>query len=151
MRYLIAAVALGASVMPALAGEDDLVKTRSPHDVATTMDRLEAAVTGAGATVVARVDHAGAAQGADMELAPIEVLVFGNPAIGTPAMQDNPLAGLFLPLRVLAYQDADGQTWLAYQDPEEMLAEMDGISEDASYIEAMAGALRNLTTQAAAE
>ncbi|MFU8864588.1 MAG: DUF302 domain-containing protein [Rhodobacterales bacterium] len=151
MRYLIAAVALGASVIPALAGEDDLVTTRSPHDVATTMDRLEAAVTGAGATVVARVDHAGAAQGADMELAPNEVLIFGNPAIGTPAMQDNALAGLFLPLRVLAYQDAEGQTWLAYQDPAEIVGELDGISEDASYIEAMTGALRNLTTQAAAE
>ncbi len=71
--------------------------------------------------------------------------------IGTPAMQDNPLAGLFLPLRVLAYEDAAGQTWLVYEDPEEMLEDLDGVSEDADYIQKMAGALRNLTTQAAAE
>ncbi len=151
MRYLIAVCALGLSMSPVLAAEEDMVMTRSPHDVAITMDRLEAAVTGAGAAVVARVDHAGAAQGVDMELAPTQVLIFGNPVIGTPAMQDNPLAGLFLPLRVLAYEDAEGQTWLVYEDPEEMLEDLDGVSEDADYIQKMAGALRNLTTQAAAE
>lgn len=151
MRNLAAALALCVMAMPVQAEEDNIVRTPSPHDVSVTMDRLVEAVTGAGAMVVSRVDHAAAAQGADMTLAPTQLLVFGNPAIGTPAMLDNPLAGLFLPLRVLAYEDAEGQTWLAYYDPEEMLEDLDGVAEDAPYIQAMAGALRNLTTQAVAE
>lgn len=159
MRNLIAAsvttcamtCAMTVAALPVLAAQDEMVMTRSPHDVTTTMDRLEAAVTGAGAMVVARVDHAAAAQGADMVLAPNQVLIFGNPAIGTPAMQDNPLAGLFLPLRVVAYEDQDGQTWLVYHDPEEMLEDLDGVPDDAAYIAAMAGALAKLTAQAVAE
>lgn len=150
MRLLFAAFAVTLSALPVLADED-MVMIKSPHDVATTMDRLEAAVTEAGATVAARVDHAGAAQGAGMELLPSQVLIFGNPKIGTPAMQDNPVSGLFLPLKVLVYQDDAGQTWLVYEDPEEMLDDLDGVSEDAAYIQAMTGALANLTGKAAAE
>ena len=58
---------------------------------------------------------------------------------------------MFLPLRVVAYEDQDGQTWLVYHDPEEMLEDLDGVSDDAAYIAAMAGALAKLTAQAVAE
>nr|WP_231125846.1 DUF302 domain-containing protein [Roseovarius gahaiensis] len=113
------------------------------------MDALEAAVTGAGATVFARVDHAAGAANVDMELAPSELLIFGNPKLGTTAMQDNPLAGLYLPLKVLVYEDAQGQVWLAYEDPEESLDDLPGINEGAGYIAKMQGALGNLTAKAA--
>jgi uncharacterized protein (DUF302 family) len=45
------------------------------------------------------------------------VLIFGNPKGGTPLMQSNPTIGIDLPLKVLAWQDADGKAWLAYNDP----------------------------------
>lgn len=134
-----------------MASDGDIVKVQSGHDVPTTMDRLEAAVTEAGATVAARIDHAGAAQSVAMDLAPSQVLIFGNPKLGTPAMQDDPLAALYLPLKVLVYQDADGQTWLAYEAPAAMLDDLAGVAEDAAYLTAMAGALGNLTAKAAAE
>ncbi|SLN54669.1 camphor resistance protein CrcB [Roseovarius litorisediminis] len=148
MKNLIAAVALGLSALPALASNDDIIKVKAAGDVATTMDALEAAVTGAGATVFARVDHAAGAKKVGMELAPEQVLIFGNPKLGTPAIQDNPLAGLFLPLKVLVYQDGAGQTWLAYEDPKEMLDDLGGISDDAEYIKKMTGALGKLTGKA---
>ncbi len=148
MKNLIAAVALGLSALPALASNDDIIKVKAAGDVATTMDALEAAVTGAGATVFARVDHAAGAEKVGMELAPEQVLIFGNPKLGTPAIQDNPLAGLFLPLKVLVYQDGAGQTWLAYEDPKEMLDDLGGISDDAEYIKKMTGALGKLTGKA---
>jgi len=151
MKRFITAVAICVAGLPALASNDDIVKVRSSGDVATTMDRLEAAVNGAGATVFARVDHAAGAAKVDMELAPAQVLLFGNPKLGTPAMQDDPLAGLFLPLKVLVYQDGAGQTWLAYEDPKEMLGDLGGISEDAGYVKTMTGALGKLTGKAAGE
>lgn len=99
---------------------------------------------------VVRVQAGGAgAEAAVQELAPAQLLVFGNPKLGTPAMQDDPLAGLYLPLKVLVYQDGDGTVWLAHEDPGEMLDDLDGIGKDAGYIEKMRGALSGLTAKAA--
>ncbi len=148
MKHFLAAAAIALAALPASAGNDDIVKVRSSGDVATTMDRLETAVTGAGANVLARVDHAAGAASVGMDLAPAQQLVFGNPAIGTPAMQDDPLAGLFLPLKVLVYQDGEGQTWLAYEDPGAMFDNL-AIPQDAQYIKTMTGALGKLTASAA--
>ncbi|MEO1381467.1 MAG: DUF302 domain-containing protein, partial [Pseudomonadota bacterium] len=78
-----------------------------------------------------------------------QLLIFGNPKLGTPAMQDDALAGIFLPLRVLVYDDGAGKVWLAYQDPSSMLGALDGIGGDAEYIKKMTGALAKLTGKAA--
>uniref|UniRef100_UPI003B51DCC3 DUF302 domain-containing protein n=1 Tax=Roseovarius indicus TaxID=540747 RepID=UPI003B51DCC3 len=151
MRKIMQALAAGSVLWaaPGWADSDDIVKVRATGDVATTMSALEAAVEGAGATVFARVDHGAGAQGAGLELGPSQLLIFGNPKLGTPAMQANPLAGLFLPLKVLVYEDAGGQVWLAYEAPEETLDDLDGIDDDADYVARMTGALRKLTQAAA--
>ena len=149
MKIGFLALAMALVAGPALAMNDDIVRIQATGDVAATMDALEAAVTGAGATVFARVDHAGGAEGAGLALDPSQVLIFGNPRLGTPAMQDNPLAGLFLPLKVLVYRDGAGQVWLAYEDPREMLEDLGGVSPDAAYIQKMTGALGKLTAKAA--
>src|SRR6056297_486353 len=150
MKRYLAAAAISLAGLPAFASDDDLMMVQSSSDVATTMDRLEAAVTEAGANVMARVDHAAGAASVDMDLAPTQVLIFGNPKIGTQAMQDDPVAGLFLPMKVLVYQDGAGQTWLAYEDPKEMFDNL-AISDDAGYIKMMTGALGKLTGKAAGQ
>lgn len=150
MNKLGAAV-VGAIVMPALVQAGEIAQVKSAHDVPTTMDALEAAVNGAGATVFARVNHAGGAEKVGLELAPSEVLIFGNPKLGTPAMQDDALAGLFLPLKVLVYADDAGDVWLSYEDPKAMLGKLDGVSNEAEYLAKMAGALGKLTAKAAGE
>ncbi|WP_135501650.1 DUF302 domain-containing protein [Roseovarius aestuariivivens] len=149
MKNLIAAGALAFLGGAVMASEDDILKVKAAGDVPATMDALQAAVEGAGATVFARVDHAGGAASVEMDLAPSQLLIFGNPKLGTPAMQDDPLAGLFLPLKVLVYEDADGQVWLAYENPKETLDDLGGISDDAGYIAKMQGALGKLTGKAA--
>lgn len=150
MKRFLAAAAITLVSLPAFASDDDIIKVKSTSNVATTMDRLEAVVTGAGATVFARVDHAAGAASVDLALAPSQVLIFGNPKMGTAAMQDDPLAGLFLPMKVLIYEDGAGQTWLAYQAPEDMFDDL-AISDDAGYIKMMTGALGKLTLLAASE
>ncbi len=128
----------------------DIITRTSPHSVSDTMDRLEAAVTGAGATVFARVDHAAGAAKVDMDLRPTQMLMFGNPKLGTPAMLDGQTAGLDLPLRVLVYADAKGVVHVAYHAPAS-LAETHGLPGDAEYIAMMTGALDKLTGKAVAE
>ncbi|NSY39260.1 DUF302 domain-containing protein [Leisingera sp. ANG59] len=141
---LAGAIAL-ASALPAAA---ELVTVPSQKPVAETMDALQAAVEGAGATVFARVDHAAGAQNAALELSPSQLLIFGNPKLGTPEMQADMRAGLYLPLKVLAYEDAEGQVWLTYEDPAEMLSGLD-VPADATFIAKMQGALGKLTAAAA--
>jgi len=150
MKRFLAAAAIVMAGLPAWAGSDDIVRVKSFSDVGTTMDRLVAAVEGVGANVMARVDHAAGAASVDMELGPSQVLIFGNPKIGTQAMQDDPLAGLFLPMKVLVYRDGAGQVWLAYEDPKEMFADL-AIDDDAGYVTMMTGALGKLTAKAAGQ
>lgn len=86
----------------------------SHHDVATTLDRLASIVAGKGLTIFARIDHAGGARQAGLDLRPTELLLFGRPEGGTPLMQDHQLAALDLPLRALGWEDEAGQVWLSY-------------------------------------
>lgn len=147
---LIALAAATLVAMPAFAGSDGMVQKTSPHDVATTVDRLEAAFEGTDINVVARVDHAGAAAAAGMELRPTTLLIFGNPAHGTPLMQESRTIGVDLPMRVLVYEDADGETRLVYQAPA-TLAERHGIDEDHEVVRTMTGGLDKLTDKATAQ
>jgi len=126
----------------------DIIRVGTDKSVGVAMDALEEAVGNAGATVFARVDHAAGAGKVGLELAGSQLLVFGNSKLGTPAMQADPLAGLFLPLKVLAYEDGEGQVWLAYEDPAVTMKGLDGVS-DAPVIEKMRGALKKLTAAAA--
>lgn len=147
-KSLIAAVTTAALTLPAQAG--DLIDKVSPHSVTQTMDRLAAAVDAAGATVFARVDHAAGAAKVDMDLRPMELLIFGNPKLGTPAMLDGQTAGLDLPLRVLAYADGEGVVHVTYHAPA-TLAETHGLPAEAKYIQMMTGALDKLTSKAIAQ
>jgi uncharacterized protein (DUF302 family) len=89
----------------------------SSHGAAETADRLAAAVTRRGMAVLARIDHAAAAAKAGMSLRPPEVLIFGNPHAGTPLMQSAQTMGIDLPLKALVFEDDEGKTWIAYNDP----------------------------------
>ena len=140
----IAAAAVFAAA-PALA--QDIETKEATGTVAEVTDRLEQAVEGAGATVFARIDHAEGARSVEMELPEAQLLVFGNPRLGTPAMQENILAGLMLPIRVLVYDD-DGQTVIAWQEVEEMMDELD-IDDDAEFVGQMEDAIGKLTDAAA--
>jgi len=106
MKRLLLATALTLGVaMPAAA---DLVTVTSDKSVAETMDALEAAVTGAGATVFARIDHQKGAASVDLEMPAAQTLIFGNPKLGTPAMQADLRAALYLPLKVAIIEGAEG-------------------------------------------
>jgi uncharacterized protein (DUF302 family) len=125
---------------------DGLTTIPSAHSVKETIDRLAADVTAKGLTVFARVDHAKGANDVGLELRPTELLIFGNARGGTPLMQAQQTAGIDLPLKALAWEDAGGKVWLAYNDSE-WIAARHGISSPAA--KTLAGALAALTKAAA--
>jgi uncharacterized protein (DUF302 family) len=132
-----------------MSEDDGLVTLRSGHSVAETIDRLAAAVQSRGITVFARIDHAANAAQAGMDLRPTQVLLFGNPTGGTPLMQDRQTAGLDLPLRVLAWEDADGAVWVTRTDTH-WLAKRFGLGEDSAKAVAQVEAGLHALTEAAA-
>jgi len=127
--------------------ERGIVKMPSAFSVAETIDRLEGLLDANGTTVFSRIDHAANAQGVGIELAPMQLLVFGNPKVGTPALQADPLTGLDLPLKALAFQDGSGNVFLAYNDPV-WFAERHGIPADHPGIQNVAAALDQLARAA---
>ena len=94
-----------------------LVTAKSGFGARETADRLARAVQARGMAVLARIDHAAAAMHAGLELAPTELLIFGNATAGTPLMQANPVVGIDLPLKALVWRDGSGTVWLTYNDP----------------------------------
>lgn len=144
LKPLSLAAALAFTAMPALA---DYVRVEAAGTVAQTADRLQAAVEGAGARVFARVPHSAGAASVEMELEDAELMIFGNPQLGTPALQQDIRAGLVLPLRVLIHDDG-GQTVMTYESVDAMFDGLD-IAPDAPFRAAMTGALERLTGAAA--
>jgi uncharacterized protein (DUF302 family) len=101
---------------------EGLTTCASSHGPKETMDRLAAAVTARGVTVLARIDHAEAAAEVGLTLRPTELLIFGNAKAGTPLMQTAQTMGIDLPLKALVWEDEASQTWLAFDDPEWLAA-----------------------------
>lgn len=138
---------------PVAKPEASLVLMPSGNSVKETIDKLAAAAESKGAKVVARVDHAKGAASVGVTMKPSEVLIFGNPKLGTAVMQANPRAGLDLPLKVLAYEDDAGKVWIAYPKASHLRSRyrLDGRPEQDASFKAIADALDGLTKAAAAK
>jgi uncharacterized protein (DUF302 family) len=89
----------------------------SHHSVSDTVDRLAALLKERGITIFARIDFSGDAAKNGLTMLPEQQLIFGNPKAGTPLMVASPIAALDLPIRAICWQDKDGKTWLAYNEP----------------------------------
>jgi uncharacterized protein (DUF302 family) len=120
-----------------------LISKQSQFAVNETLDRLVAALNEKGIKPIARVDHAAAASAVDLELRPTQVLLFGNPQLGTPLMQSDQTAGLDLPMRVIAWEDEEGTSWLGYHSPQAMFERLDlqGVTEVVGKMSAVLDAL----------
>jgi uncharacterized protein (DUF302 family) len=95
----------------------DVVTKLSPWSVADTVTRLLAVAAARELKVFAVIDHSGEADNVGLRLRDTKLVIFGNPAAGTPVMQSAPLAALDLPLRVLIWASDDYQTKLSYTAP----------------------------------
>lgn len=107
-----------ALILPfSTATADELTTKQSKFPVKETVDRLATALKEKGINPTARVDHAAAAKAAGLELKPTEVLMFGNPKLGTPLMQADRRVAIDLPMKVLVWEDDAGKVWIAYTRP----------------------------------
>ena len=131
------------------SASNGLVTRASAFSVRETIDRLVHEVTARGLIVFARIDHAASAASVGMALRPTELLIFGNPRGGTPLMQDQQTAGIDLPVKALAWEDASGRTWLTYNDAAWIGARHALGTESADAVKAIAAGMELVTGLAA--
>lgn len=145
MCGLILAVCSGAA-----AADNGLISVKSHYDVRETADRLEKLLITKGMRVFIRIDHAQGAQQVGEALRPTELVIFGNPRVGTPLMQCSQSMAIDLPQKALIREDESGQVWLTYNDPW-YLAQRHGIEGCDEVLNKVEAALANFARAATAD
>jgi uncharacterized protein (DUF302 family) len=150
IRYTLAALLvflmLGANTV-VVAGDDGLITKKSAYSVKETLDRLENILKKKGITVALRWSHSDNGNKVGIPLRPTELLIFGNPKLGTNFFTSKQTSGIDLPMKALAWEDEKGQVWLTYNDPG-YIAKRHGISDRDEVKSKMSGALDKLTSKA---
>jgi uncharacterized protein (DUF302 family) len=95
---------------------DGIVRAESAYPMAETIRRLKDDIAAKGIKFFLEVDQAKLAADAGISLRPSTLLIFGNPPLGTQFIASNPLSGLDWPVRLLVFEDAEGQVWTAFSD-----------------------------------
>ena len=109
---------------------NELKTTRVRGSVAEATFLLHQLLADRGIEVLASIDHAAGARRAGLELDDEVVVFFGDPAVGTGALQDDPRAGIDLPLRMVFWND-QGTTYAAYRDPQGLADDFDLVDHSA--------------------
>lgn len=97
---------------------ESLISLESEYSAKETADRFESIIRGKGLTLFARIDHQKNASGVNLELRATEVIIFGNPKMGTLLMQCAQNSAIDLPQKVLITEDSQKKVWLSYNNPE---------------------------------
>jgi uncharacterized protein (DUF302 family) len=147
MQKLFCSIITILLLTTATYADSGLISVKSSHDVKTTADRLESTLKQKGMNVFIRINHAQGAQKIGKELRPTELIIFGNPKVGTPLMQCRQSVAIDLPQKALVWQDEKGQVWLSYNDPN-YLVERHGITGCDEVIKKVGKALGNFAKAA---
>jgi uncharacterized protein (DUF302 family) len=125
---------------PTFQSGNGIITVDSHHSVDQTVQKLEAILEAKGIKLFTLVDHSGEAEKAGMRMRPTKLLIFGNPKAGTPLMIASPTIAIDLPLKLLVWEEAGGQTRISYNDPA-YLQERHGLSQELVQNIAAAGML----------
>lgn len=109
--------------------DTEIVDIRSRHSVDETVEKLKHLLESKGVTLFALVDHSGEALKAGMQMRPTKLLIFGNPKAGTPVMLAAPTSAIDLPLKILIWENNEGDVLVSYNSPE-YLAQRHGIPQE---------------------
>lgn len=123
---------------------DGLVTHVCHESVSEAVDRITANVEASPLTLLQTIDHAENAASVDEELPPTTLLVVGNPAVGTPLLQEERSIAIDLPQKLLVWED-DGRLKITYNDPQ-YLARRHGIEGQEERLDRIATVLEDLAT-----
>ncbi|WP_303318876.1 DUF302 domain-containing protein [Flavivirga abyssicola] len=128
--------------------ETGIISKISYQDFDTTYQKLKSVIeNNPNLRIIAELNHQANASSVGLELSPTRIIMFGNPNLGTPLMQNAQTIGLDLPQKVLVYQDAEGVVKVSYNNPL-YLRDRHGIKNQEDILNKIAGALNKITDAA---
>lgn len=100
--------------------EVEVVTKLSSRSVAETASLFTNLLVSKGLKIFSVIDQSAEARLVGLQLRETILVIFGNPAGGTPVMVASPLSALDLPLKVLVWSDESdgGQTKVSYISPD---------------------------------
>ena len=137
------------SVSSVMAAEG-VITIPSSFGVKETADRMEQILIKKGMTVFNRINHSKGADKVGIELRPTELLIFGNPKVGSPLMKCQQSVAIDLPQKALIWEDENSKVWISYND-QKYLEKRHVISECAAVIAKIEKALAGITKAASSE
>ncbi len=140
MKRVFYLLVFALAISTTAQADSGLINLRSSHDVKNTADKLVKALQNKGLSVFARIDHSAGAKKAGLSLPPTQLVIFGNPKVGTPLMKCARSSGIDLPQKALIWEDNAGQTWFSYNDPA-YLSQRHGLQSCAKVITKITGVL----------
>jgi len=149
MQKTIATILLFVAIPVHLWAAEGVVNVRSTFTVKETADRMETILQSKGMTVFNRIKHSEAAMAVGIEIPDTELLIFGNPKVGSPLMQCEQTVALDLPQKALIWADDKGDVWITYNDPS-YLKDRHDLKGCAPVLSKVAKALRGISEAAAA-
>ena len=118
MRIFLITILITFIFSPALAiADNDLIAVKSSFGVMETADRFEKILKSKGLNMFIRINHSEGAASIGENLRPTQLIIFGNPKVGTPLMQCSQSIAIDLPQKVLIFEKKNGEVWLSYNAP----------------------------------
>ncbi len=121
------------------------VSSQSFEDTYTTL--IKVITNNPNLKIVAELDHQANAASVGLKLNSTRIIMFGNPNLGTPLMQNSQITGLDLPQKILIWQDDRGEVKVSYNDPA-YLQNRHTIEGKDDVLQKVSGALDMLTNKA---
>ena len=148
-KIILTALMIFFIAVPA-AASDGLVNVQSTFNVEETADRMESVLHEKGMTIFNRIKHSEGAANVGIELRKTELIVFGNPKVGSPLMKCQQSVAIDLPQKALIWEDDNAKVWISYNDPRylEKRHNIAGCEEVISKIEkALAGIAKSASVE----
>ena len=150
MKKIVLTALLVLGIAVPVGAADGMIAVLSAFDVEETADRMESILKEKGMTIFNRIKHSESARMIGIELRDTELIIFGNPNVGSPLMQCQQSVAIDLPHKALIWEDNKGKVWISYNDPRYLAKRhsISGCEEVISKIEkALAGIAQSAATQ----
>lgn len=145
MKKFFFSIILLCMLCSSAQANENYISKKSPYSVAKSIDRLEKVLESKEIAIFARIDHGAGARKVGKLLHLNQLLIFGNPKLGSPLIKEAHMMGLELPMKILAWEDNRDQVWISYLKPTVLQQRYD--LNNQSIIKKMADALDAITNK----
>ena len=149
IKTILAALSILFIAIPVVAA-DGMVDVPSTFNVEETADRMMSILNKKGMTIFNRIKHSENAAKIGIALRKTELIIFGNPKVGSPLMDCQQSVAIDLPQKALIWEDGNAKVWISYNDPRylEKRHNISGCEEAIAKIEkALAGIVKSASTK----